>query len=124
MCNSVPIYIAALKIFHDFSSQWDPIFEYETLPILNSKVILTERTEYDQITGSQRKERQIIINRQLNLGPAFEYISNYMSEENYREGLRYRVNYQKFDFEDEIDALSAIFVPFDHAYPSLDVREN
>ena len=91
---------------------------------MNSKVILTERTEYDQITGTQRKQWQFINYKQLNLGPVFEYISNHMAQENYREGLRYRVNYQKSDFEDETDAVSAVSVTFAHAHPSLDVQEN
>jgi isopentenyldiphosphate isomerase len=56
----------------------------------------------------QKKERQIIINRQLNVGPALAYISDYLSNENFRESIRYRVNNQKSTFEHEISPVKII----------------
>ena len=39
--NSFPMYMVGLKVFHDFISQWDPLFEFKTLGIFNCKCILT-----------------------------------------------------------------------------------
>ena len=122
--NSFPMYMVGLKVFHDFISQWDPLFEFKTLGIFNCKCILTERTDICRKTGSQKKERQIIINRQLNLGPAIEYLSEYLTNENIREGIRYRVHYQRSSFEDELDALESIPVKFDPDHISLNIRAN
>ena len=122
--TTFPMYMVGLKIFHDYISQWDPLFEYKTLGIFNCKCILTERTDICKTTGLQKKERQIIINRQLNLGPAIEYIAEYLTNENIREGIRYRVNYQKSSFEDEIDALESVPVKFDPNHKSLNIRDN
>ena len=122
--TSFPMYLVGLKLFHDYLSEWDPLSDFKTLAILNCKSILTERSEICHKTGLQKKERQIIINRQLNVGPAMAYITDYITNENIREGIRYRVNYQKSSFEDELDALDSISIKFDHDHPSLNLRGN
>ena len=122
--NSFPMYLAGLKIFNEYLSVLDPLFGFKNLKILNMKTCLTERQEFDKKTGHTVLERQIIIARQLDCGPAMLYISSFLKDENMKEGVRYQCKYSQREFENEEQKQTAQAKPFDFSHDSLIVQKN
>ena len=122
--NSYPIYLAGLKIFNEYLSLADPMYSFKDTRIFNLKTCLTERPEMCRKTGRSVFERQIIIARQLDCGPAMLYISNFMKNENLKEGLRYQVKYSDREYDNSECEQSAQPTPFDYNHKSLDIRSN
>ena len=122
--NSFPSYMVGVKIFSEFISICDPIFNFKNLKIFNIKTCLAERPTTCKKTGVTIFERQIIVQRQLNCAPAMLFISNYLKNENLKENLRYQVQYSESEFEDESAAFSAQPTPFDTTNPALDIKVN
>ena len=122
--NTFPMYLVGMKIFNDYLSLADPMYGFKNIKIFNMKSCVTERPELCKKTGHSVFERQIIIARQLDCGPAMLYISNFMKTENLKEGLRYQVRYSDRDYEDSESELSAQPTPFNYYHDSLDVRKN
>jgi hypothetical protein len=122
--NSFPMFCAGIKIFSDYMSHFDPLFEHKGLRILNMKTLLTEKAEICRKTGATYYERQIIICRQLDLAPAFRYVSAFIRAENLKEQIRYQVKYGNMEFDDEAAAANTIECKFDYDDDSLNMRKN